>query len=303
MRWHLLKRSRLIDALKERVDSAYSARFLKRALESNACRVNGQVERFASAQLEAGDLIELSALDKRKRVPLVFETLFENDDLLILNKPVRSICADAFFQKALKRRVFLAHRLDRDTTGALLFGKNLLAAKQLQELFEKKQVHKEYLALIDSVPKQKRGSIHNFLMKKRQFEGQTIWGVSRSGKGLYAETDWEIERVFCDCALLRCFPKTGRMHQIRVHLAEMGHPILTDRQYASRYRSSIVAPRPLLHASRLSFVWKGGEISVEAPLPEDFKTLLPEAVSRFEHATCVSACPIKKAGQLPESSS
>lgn len=275
MRWRLSKTSRLIDALKERVDPAYSARFLKRALESNACRVNGRVERFASAQLEAGDLIELSALE-REPVQAVFETLFENDDLLILNKPVRSVCTDAFFQKALKRRVFLAHRLDRDTTGALLFGKSISASDRLQELFKMKLVSKEYLALVDSIPKQKSGSIRNFLKKKRRFEGQTIWGASASGKGLYAETDWEIERVFSDCALLRCFPKTGRTHQIRVHLAEMGHPILIDRQYASHYRSSAAPARPLLHARRLSFVWEGCEISIGAPLPDDFKDLLLE---------------------------
>jgi 23S rRNA pseudouridine955/2504/2580 synthase/23S rRNA pseudouridine1911/1915/1917 synthase len=273
--WHLSRRSRLIDALKERIDPTCSARALKRALEANACRVNGRVERFASAQLEKGDLIELAAIEKTHEAKPIYTALFEDEDLLILNKPVQSICNDAFFQKALKRRVWLAHRLDKDTTGVLLFGKSPSVAKELQNLFEERTVEKEYLALVDGVPRQSSGTIRSNFIKKRIFEGQTIWGSSPAGTGLYAETSWEIQTTLgTQAALLRCRPKTGRTHQIRVHLSEMNHPILIDRQYASHFRSSIFAARPLLHASRLQFSWKGSALSFEAPLPIDFSNHL-----------------------------
>ncbi len=270
--WRLIRRSRLIDALKERLDTDCSARSLKRALEANACRVNGRIERFASAQLEKGDLIELAPIETTVETKPVYTALFEDEDLLILNKPVNSVCTDAFFQKALKRRVYLAHRLDKDTTGVLLFGKSPAIAKELQNLFEERVVEKEYLALVDGVPKQGSGTIRSFFIKKRIFEGQTIWGSNPAGEtGMYAETYWEIQTVLGkDAALLRCKPKTGRTHQIRVHLSEMGHPILIDRQYASHFRSTLFASRPLLHASRLQFSWKGSAHSFEAPLPTDF---------------------------------
>ncbi len=270
--WRLSRRSRLIDALKERIDPSGSARALKRSLESNGCRVNGRVERFASAQLEKGDLIEWAAIAQDKPI---YTTLFEDEELLVLNKPVRSVCSDAFFQKALKKRVWLAHRLDKDTTGVLLFGKSPAVAKELQNLFEERAVEKEYLALVDGIPKKSSGIIRSHFIKKSSFEGQTIWGSNPVGTGLYAESSWELRTALStQASLLSIKPKTGRTHQIRVHLSEMGHPILIDRQYASHFRSSLIAARPLLHASRLQFSWKGRQLLFEAPLPTDISTHL-----------------------------
>lgn len=270
MKWRLSKPSRLIDALREKVGLSWSARSLKRALESNACRVNGHIERFASVQVRPGDLIEFFAPLEAEQKPL-YQVLHEDEELFVLNKPEGAICTDLFFQKALGATVYLAHRLDRDTTGVLLFGKSTRIAKELQALFEERTIEKEYLALVDGIPKQPSGLIRSYLVKKKSFEGQTIWGSSPVETGLYAETEWEVRSTIGqDAALLCCRPKTGRTHQIRVHLAEMGHPILIDRQYASRFRSSINASRTLLHASQLRFTWRGEARSFMAPLPVDF---------------------------------
>ncbi len=275
MKWRVSRRSRLIDALREKVSSSYSARSLKRTLESNGCRVNGRIERFASVQLERGDWVELALLETGGREALSYPVLYEDQELLVLNKPAGAVCTDAAFQKALKQRVYLAHRLDKDTTGVLLFGKNPAVAKELQELFERREMEKEYLAVVDGVPKARSGEIKSRFVKKGNFEGQTIWGSNPAGIGLYAETRWELESSLGgDAALLRCFPQTGRTHQIRVHLAEMGHPILIDRQYASRFRSSIVAARPLLHASRLQFSWRGKSQVFMSELPADFNVTI-----------------------------
>ena len=275
MKWRASRRSRLIDALRERVSSSISARSLKRALESNACRVNGRIERFASVQLEKGDWIELASLETGVKEMVSYPVLYEDEELFVLNKPVGAVCTDAAFQQTLGRRVYLAHRLDKDTTGVLLFGKSQAVAKELQELFEKREMDKEYLAIVDGVPTVRSGEIKSRFVKKGNFEGQTIWGSNPAGVGLYAETGWELGSSLGNhAALLRCFPRTGRTHQIRVHLAEMGHPILIDRQYASRFRSAIVASRPLLHASRLQLTWRGKLLVFTAELPKEFKIIL-----------------------------
>lgn len=271
LRWSLTKSMRLIDALKERVKGAPSARLLKRALEANVCRVNGIVERFASVRLNPGDRIELAAnWEKFEGKDPSFSILYEENDLLILNKPVNAICTDEAMRRALKRPVFLAHRLDKDTTGALLLAKNPQVAQELHECFKNRAMEKEYLALVDGVPREKSGIIESYFVKKKTFQGQTIWGSSSTGNGLWAQTSWSLLKSFQDAALLSCHPHTGRTHQIRVHLAEMGHPILIDRQYATRFRSRLFAARPLLHAHRLRFPWKDRIIEAEAPIPDDF---------------------------------
>lgn len=276
MKFLLSKRSRLIDALRERVPSSHSARSLKRVLEANGCRVNGRIERFASVQLEKGDLIEFAPVEISKPI---YSILHEDDELLVLNKPVNAVCTDAAFQKALQRRVWLAHRLDKDTTGVLLFGKSPGIAKELQMLFEERAMEKQYLAIVDGIPKMHSGEIRSYFMKKGNFEGQTIWGSNPAGVGLYAETHWELLSPLKNAALLRCRPKTGRTHQIRVHLSEMGYPILIDRQYASHFRSTIAAARPLLHASSLQFTWKGRPLAFTAELPADFSRACPLVLS------------------------
>lgn len=270
-RWRLSHHSRLIDALKDRVGPSYSARFLKRALEANICRVNGRIERFASAALKNGDVIELKAdWANLPNQALEQAILFENNELVAIAKSPSSVCSDAYFQKILGREVFLAHRLDKDTTGVLLFGKTRLLAKELQDLFEKRAIEKEYLALVDGEVRKDQGIIENFLVKKGSYQGQTIWGSSASSRGLHAKTTWQKIASSEKASLLRCRPMTGRTHQIRVHLSEMGHPILVDRQYAANFVSSIFVTRPMLHAHRLRFSWRGEYVDLLAPLPNDF---------------------------------
>jgi 23S rRNA pseudouridine955/2504/2580 synthase/23S rRNA pseudouridine1911/1915/1917 synthase len=260
---------RLIDALKRNVDPSISARSLKRALEDNACRINGRIERFASVVLEKGTVVEFTlplVLEEKKCDPTI---LYENEDLLVIDKPVGMVCQDG----CIKGPAFLAHRLDKDTTGVLLFAKKREVAQELQDYFRERKVEKEYLALVDGVPREKSGLIKNFLVKKKTFQGQTIWGGSSNGKGLFAETFWTCLSTMGDSSLLLCQPKTGRTHQLRVHLAEMGHPILIDRQYADTFSSRSTASRPLLHAHRLRFEWRGKSLAIEAPIPKDMPSI------------------------------
>jgi RluA family pseudouridine synthase len=279
-RWRVSHSIRLIDALKLHVDSTISARFLKRALEANVCRINGKVERFGSVLLQKGDLIELSDLWKTldAKRPQSCPVIFENEYLVVVDKSAGLICTDAAVRSLLKKDLWLAHRLDKDTTGALLLGKDPRIAKELQDCFEKRNVEKDYLALVDGSVEKDRGVVENRLVKKSSFQGQTIWGVSLSKNGLYAKTEWIRLASKQDVSLIHCQPMTGRTHQIRVHLAHIGHPILVDRQYASQFRSPLMASRPLLHARRLQFEWRQQLFELRAPLPPDFQ----EAMKRCQ---------------------
>jgi RluA family pseudouridine synthase len=284
LKWRQSRSARLIDAVKEQLDSSCSARFIKRALEANICRVNGRIERFGSKLLEKGDIVELApnwdAFESKRNDSC--SIIYEDGDLLAIDKSAGVVCTDAYFRKVLKQSLYLAHRLDKDTTGVLLFAKDPKIAEELQNCFEQRSVEKEYLALVDGIVEKESGCIKSYLVKKGSFQGQTIWGSSPSCQGLLAETCWE--RLACQksASLLSCRPKTGRTHQIRIHLAEMGHPILIDRQYASQFRSKLFASRPLLHAHRLSLEWNHRSFSFEAPLAADFLHVLKNAAIPYD---------------------
>ena len=143
--------------------------------------------------------------------------------------------------------------MDRETTGVLLLAKSLEVKKKFIEQFRDYQVKKRYLAIVEGVPKKQCGKIENYLIKKKEYSGQTIWGSNKNEKGLYAYTDWKLLKANTIASLIECYPKTGRTHQIRVHLCEMGHPLLGDNQYGGGGCSSGPIPRILLHAESLEF--------------------------------------------------
>lgn len=245
-----------------------SARFLKRALESNVCRINGRIERFASKPLLKGDLIELAKNWDVEPPSQKVQLLYEDEWLKVIDKPMGLICDPSHFEQAL------VHRLDKDTTGLLMIAKTRAFLDLLIPLFSERKIEKTYLALVDGIPHQVGGLIESRLGKKGAFAGQVLYGSVRNGQ--YAATHWKQLRQGKTCSLLSCQPITGRTHQIRVHMKEMGHPILVDRQYAEKYRTRLFIRRPLLHASRLQFIhpMTQEKIDLESPLPADFVSTL-----------------------------
>ena len=271
MQWVADSPQKLI-AFLQRVNSKdLSGKSLRRALASNFCRVNGKIERFASAQVRRGDRIELFALNQSslKAPSFTFKTLYENEEFLLVDKPSGWICDPSRCAQTFGSNHFLVHRLDKDTTGVLAIAKSQKVKDEFIGLFTQKEVQKTYLALADGIFRDKKGVKSTLLSKKRVYEGQTIWGSSSIGKE--AITHWEVLREGNLASLVLCRPLTGRTHQIRVHLAELGHPILIDRQYASRYRSAFSPSRTLLHACQLQFQWRGKEICARAPMPQDMQ--------------------------------
>jgi len=271
---------KLLSFLAHRFEEKYSARHLKKLIERNACEINGRTERFASAVLGKGDRIRLHLVDSVVSSPQGVESsriLFEDDALLIYNKPSGVNCDEKGilqFWRSTLPSLQLVHRLDRDTTGVLLLTKQSVLFNRLVEQFKLLQVEKSYLTIVDGLMNQSEGRIENYLGKKRLFAGQTIWGEVAKTEGLYACTEWKRLKKGDGATLVACYPRTGRTHQIRVHMAEMGHPILGDFQYGKSFQCVYRPSRTLLHAEKIRFNHPvtGVELTISAPIPDDFKT-------------------------------
>jgi RluA family pseudouridine synthase len=268
---------KLVDFLTDRLEKNYSARLIKRALESNCCQVNGKTERFASTILHKKDHVCFNnELLKHSSASIDFQAdrlIFEDSDLLVYNKPSGVTCDPEGILKILATHcpgLKLIHRLDKETTGVLMFAKNQKTFDLISELFKERKVKKQYLAIVEGVPLERSGTIKNDLGKISFFHGQTVWGAVSNRKGHFAHTDWECRKKSKTVALIACFPHTGRMHQIRVHLSEMGHPVLGDTQYAGKIKFSYHPPRTLLHAYEVIFEYKDNLLTLSAPLPDDF---------------------------------
>ena len=279
MKWLVPAPQKLISFLQQQLGDAYSGKKLRKALEANLCRINGKIERFGSASVQKGDRVEIAPSWKSLLNPasIRFETIYDDEFFKIVDKPAGWVCDPAQAFKTFGTGHSLVHRLDKDTTGLLLVAKTAEAKVRLMDLFEQRTIRKQYLALVDGIPRDAEGVRKSLLAKKGSFEGQTIWGSGQTG--LTAITFWKQIAKGNQATLLLCEPETGRTHQIRVHLAEMGHPILVDRQYAKQFRCPLFASRPLLHAARLEFVhpFTGKNLCLAAPLPADFRECLGKA--------------------------
>lgn len=184
-------------------------------------------------------------------------------------------CKGELSQAGDASRPGVVHRLDKETSGLIVFAKQDSAYESLLEQFKERRVQKEYLALVRGLPRLNRGSIQAPIQRHTQHRTKMQVG----SQGRFAHTDWAVERSFGErFSLLRCFPFTGRTHQIRVHLAHMHLPIMGDSLYGYRFQKDdpIRPGRVLLHAHRLSFQHPSSQetLSFEAPLPADFQRTL-----------------------------
>lgn len=279
MKWRVNKEEygeRLQDFLHKKYTEVSSNRELKRIIESGSCLVNGVVERFASKKLKTGDHVQFEPTHL-KSGQFRFEAhaiLFEDEEILAYNKPAGVASDAAGILKLLlpHGNYLLTHRLDKDTSGVLLLAKTARAEARLIDDFRKRNIRKEYLAIVDGCPKELLGTIETYIGKIGSFHGQTLYGNVQKEKGKHAKTSWLLRKVAKTASMLACYPETGRTHQIRVHLNGMKHPILGDYQYGKTFRCKIRPPRMLLHASKIQFSHPVTEknMEIEAPLPEDF---------------------------------
>jgi 23S rRNA pseudouridine1911/1915/1917 synthase len=201
--------------------------------------------------------------------------LHSDEHLLVADKPAGLLVVEApgrsgptaveRLGRQLGARVYAVHRLDEDTTGVLVLARTLAAKKALDGMFRAHAIERVYLALVARAPSPAAGTIESRLIEED--------GTMRSvvGRGQRAVTHYALRERRIGGALVECRLETGRRNQIRVHLAEIGCPIVGDRKYGWRPRRGERVARPLLHAWRLRLRHPitGVEVVVEAVAPED----------------------------------
>ncbi len=203
--------------------------------------------------------------------------LYETDDYIAVDKPDGVVSLAEAGRGGLPElikphapgKLYPVHRLDRGASGVIVFAKNAAAHRHLNGEFDRREVRKTYLAVVDGVPASNRGRINAPI---REF-GSGRMGVDPK-RGKPSSTEWKLAERLDGATLLRVSPATGRRHQIRVHLYHIGHPILGDLRYGDRARQERF-PRLMLHALSLEFTLPSGErVTVEAPPPPSFEEVV-----------------------------
>jgi len=255
-----------------------------------------------SHQVARGDVLTIQLVEPPTTEVTAIEgsltVLFEDEDVLVLNKtsglvmhPGSGTGEDTLVHFALHhtggklshlggtQRPGIVHRLDKDTSGAVVLAKSDRAYLALIKYFSERDVAKEYLAIVQGLPKLRSGSIREPIGRNPVV--RVKMAVVRPGKGKDAHTDWAVEEAFGHrAALVRCWLHTGRTHQIRVHMAHLGQILLGDQTYGWKPRTGDTArpQRVMLHAQVLAFTHPGtGEpLEFRAPLPPDFLALIAQ---------------------------
>jgi 23S rRNA pseudouridine1911/1915/1917 synthase len=284
----------------------FSRAMIQKQIAAGAVKVNGEPVR-ASFKLTPGDIIEMTLpqLPGKEIRPeeLPLDIIYEDDDLIILNKqadmvvhPARGnthgtlVNALAYYSSELSSglgdfRPGVVHRLDRNTTGVMVITKNDAAQWKVAKQFENRTIKKDYLAIVHGTPDLNADKISVPLgMHPKVREKYAI----RPETGKEAVTFYEVLEQFRGYSLVKCMPKTGRTHQIRVHLSYIKHPIVGDDMYGGKLvypwqlkdaepavEEPVIA-RCALHAFTIEFKHPSTDkvVKFEAPLPKDMQHLL-----------------------------
>jgi 23S rRNA pseudouridine1911/1915/1917 synthase len=275
-----------------------------RCIRGGEILVSGKVGK-PSTTVSLGDSVQ-GILEERERgaernAPLnglIPSIVFENEHFRVLDKPAglqvhpsgkgeRDTLMDWLQTQFPKESALLGadarfgivHRLDKETSGLLLVARTRSAWESLKQLFQDREIQKTYHALVFGHLASKQGSIDGDILSVDHSLRRRVASVKDSAKRKTARTEYEVEKRFRDFDLVKVSPKTGRTHQIRVHLLSVGHPIVGDKLYGHRLTKRLaldsVAPeRHLLHAGKLQFACFGEEFSFGSPLPADFVAFL-----------------------------
>jgi 23S rRNA pseudouridine1911/1915/1917 synthase len=264
---------------------------------SGAVRIDGTPVTSGKHRVVEGDVVEVDAVDEGPVVVpdpgIAVVVVHEDPDVVVVDKPAGLVVhpgaghATGTLVHGLLAlypelegvgepdRPGIVHRLDRDTSGLLVVARSERARTRLVRALAERRVGREYLALVHGVPEAAAGLVDAPVGRS----GREPTRMAVSARGREARTRYEVQERWpeLDVALLRCRLETGRTHQIRVHLAAIGHPVVGDTTYAKGRRSAVSVPRMFLHAARLTFDHPvtGEPMAFESPLPEDLRSRVP----------------------------
>ena len=276
-------------------NTEYSRTAVQRLIEENKIIVNGKKEK-ASYKVQNGDKIEIEEQPakeielKAQDIPL--EILYEDDDIIVVNKPkgmvvhpangnpdgtlvnaVMAICKDSLSGIGGEIRPGIVHRLDKNTSGAIIIAKNDKAHINLSEQLKNHEIKKTYIALVRGVVKENNATINMPIGRSKK--DRKKMDVDKNGKE--AITHFKVLKRYKDCTLLEINIETGRTHQIRVHLSHIGYPIIGDEVYSNGKNKWNIEGQ-CLHAKSLDFKHPitGKNMHIEAPIPEYFENIIKE---------------------------
>ncbi len=262
----------------------------------------------ASSSVRAGEIIRLRRpAPVEPDVPRTFSLLYEDDTVLAIDKPAglpmhttakfwKNTLAALLRERYPDEPVHIAHRIDRETSGVLLAARTREAASFLTTAFARREVQKTYLALVKGAPPDE--GVIDEPLKLLDTKSRVMMGLAGGSRGLPAVTRFRVVRRFAAHALCEAHPETGRQHQIRVHFASLGHPLVGDKLYGASEALFMRAcdegvtpellaafdglPRHALHAHRLTFPHPRthAPLTVESPLAADliaYMNDLPDA--------------------------
>ena len=256
--------------------------YWKEKIENGAILVN-EKKIDANIPLKAGWITMHTTQNKTEpSIHTNINLVFENEDFLVINKPAPLPVhpSGRFYKNTLTyilEQTFpninykIVHRLDANTTGLLLLAKNKETANYFINHFKDKTIKKQYIALVEGEIKSAKTTINATIGKDKEKAGSRLLNNS----GQKAETSLTVIKKFADKTLVLLEPKDGRTNQLRLHLASINHPIIGDLGYKnSAYFKDNPMTYPtdclMLHAWKLSFIYKGKTIHLEAPIPEKF---------------------------------
>lgn len=244
--------------------------------------------------VRAGELVliapESQPVGEAEAARVPFAVAFEDEHLMIVDKPAGLVVhparghrtgtlAQALAPRASggedPTRAGIVHRLDRDTSGLLVVAKHDLVHRALKSQLASRQIHREYVALVDGLPGARSGTIDAPIGRDRH---DRLSMSIDSDHPRPARTHFQLERTLGASSLLRVVLETGRTHQIRVHMAAIGHPLVGDRRYGGPMRYGL--KRQFLHARRLALEHPitGQPLDVSSPLPDDLAAALALAL-------------------------
>jgi 23S rRNA pseudouridine1911/1915/1917 synthase len=293
-----------LDVALVRAHPGLSRRKAREVIEKGQVTVDGATSLDAGRAVAGTERIEWDAnRPARRRARSSLPLLYEDDQILVVDKPAGLLSVPSspdardedtvlarvrdYVRHRRPRRPYVGvvHRLDRDTSGALAFALDPATRDALRSLFRHHRIERRYLALVAGAPRGDQGEVDRPL--RDEYEGGRR-GVARPGEASRpALTRWRVVERFPGAALLEVGLQTGRQHQIRVHLAHVGLPVLGDDVYGRDVRAPVAARRQMLHAQRLGLTHPGTgrSLEVESPLPPDFARALDALRARATQRT------------------
>ena len=277
---------------------------LQKLIEDGQVQVNDRVCRSKKLKLVLGDRVLVTIPSPQKldlqpeAIPL--DIIYEDAELIIINKPAGMVVhpAPGHYQGTLVNALLyhcdnlagiggverpgIVHRLDKDTTGAIVVAKSDLAHQHLQSQIKAKTARREYWGVIHGCPREQQGKIE-FPIGRHPVERKKMAVVPVEKGGREAITYWEIKERLGNYTLMQFLLFTGRTHQIRVHCQYLGHPLVGDTVYGSNRSIGVNLSGQVLHAHKLTLVHpvSGEIIEAKAPFPDEFTKLLSVLRSRI----------------------